>query len=252
MAAGRHTDPLLRVVALPVPSCRLPLRRARPPQCRARLHRPRVRARRYRCPRRGPVLRRRRAAREVLTRGHLHDGDRDEPRPGSGAAASGAPAVVPQHLVVGSRRPDAGAVPRCPSRARRWRPRPGAGPTRLARHVPPLRGALDHRELGPTRRADPAVLRQRDQRRGAVWHRGAQRIPQGRCEPGRGARRPCSHQPGRPRHEGRPPLRLRPGGSGGERHGAAAAQGWTGAGPALRPRLRRRPGPTGAGGGGVL
>ena len=81
-----------------------------------------------------------------------------------------------------------------------------------ARHgwlIPPLRRRLARSRWPGTDRAEPALLRQRDQRPGAVGHRGAQRIPEGRCEPGRRPRRPLSAQPGRARDEGGAALRLR-------------------------------------------
>ncbi|MEZ5096605.1 MAG: GNAT family N-acetyltransferase [Nocardioides sp.] len=88
----------------------------------------RVRARRHRGPRRGPLLRRAGRARQGLARGPVRAHLGDQPRPRPGAAGPRSPAVVPQHLALGARRPDAGPGARRAGRrhrARRGRRAPG-------------------------------------------------------------------------------------------------------------------------------
>ena len=105
----RHPPTRYGRVALPLPAAR-PSRtselraRERPP----RPGRARVRAVRHRRPRRGPVLRRRGQHAKAAPDDVLASGS---PRPTTarpGAAAPAAAAVVPQHLVVGPRRPASG------------------------------------------------------------------------------------------------------------------------------------------------
>ena len=68
-----------------------------------------VRAAGHRDLRRGPLLRRGRGVRQGRLRRHPDAGHGLQPRPGRGDAASAADAVVPQHVVVGRRGPEADA-----------------------------------------------------------------------------------------------------------------------------------------------
>ena len=129
-------------------------------------------------PRRGPLLRRRRRVRQGRPRGHRHPDRRHEPRPGDGDAPPAADAVVPQHLVVGSR---PGAALDRPATRTAGTGRPCS---RRTARMGDYRLAID-------REATVAVHRQRDQHGTAV--RGAQRdaVRQGRlpCGDRRGPRR---------------------------------------------------------------
>ena len=174
VAPRRHSDPLLRPAALPLPAGRLPVchaaRRERPPLP----DRARVRARRHRCPRRAALLRRRRHPCQGRARRPLHDGRRDQPRPRPGAAGPAAPADVPQHLALGRRRPHPEPAAGHPARGGDARGRRGRGDPRPPRPLPPVcRG----------RTAAP-VLRQRDRRRRPVGGRRQRHgVPEGRGGP---------------------------------------------------------------------
>ena len=100
-------DALVHEVPLQVPAGGLPLRRHRRDEPRPQPAGARVRAARHRRLRRGPLLRRLRRVRQGGARGPADRDHRLQPRPGAGHAARAADALVPQHLVVGRRRPRA-------------------------------------------------------------------------------------------------------------------------------------------------
>ena len=114
-------DALVHEVPVQVSAGGLSVRRPRRDQPQPRQARTRVRAARHRRVRRQPLLRRLRRIREGGARRRADPDQRLQPRPGGGAAARAADAVVSQHLVVGGRRREAG---RCSegrrSPAMRW------------------------------------------------------------------------------------------------------------------------------------
>jgi hypothetical protein len=131
VAPRRHTHPLLGAAALPLPAGRVPVRAARDRERPTRPRRARVRARGHRRPRREPVLRRHDHARQGVPGRRPVHGDRRELRSGSGSAPPRTAALVPQHLVVGTRRPATDARARTRRRRRRTDRRPACLPRRL-------------------------------------------------------------------------------------------------------------------------
>ncbi len=190
----RVAEPRLEPLAVPLSPAGVPVRGADRRERATGQARPRVRAARH------GRLRRRLLDR----RGRLHEGrcvrpaddgaghqrrlsDRPTPHP--------ADRVVPQHLVVGPRR-------------RPSRPAPRA--RRGDRHRPsvPRRARVAGRPRSRRARADPAVLRERDQRGSPLRRRGGHALSEGRHQ--RPRRRRSPHREPRPaRDQGRALVRRR-------------------------------------------
>ena len=163
------------------PQAAYPVRRPRHDQPQPRQARARVRAARHRRVRRQPLLRRLRRIRQGGARRRAGPDQRLQPRPGRGAAARAADAVVSQHLVAGR------AAARSRSLERIDLPRPcgGARPSQrpavpgiAARLLPLLR-----------RRRAAAVHRERDQQRAALRLGECLALREGRHQQLRRARR---------------------------------------------------------------
>ncbi len=103
----QHADALVHEVPLQVPAAGIPVPRPRGDQPRALARGDGIRAARHRGVRRGPVLRRLRRVREGGPRGPPRPDHRPQSRARSGAPPRAADAVVPEHVVVGRRRPEA-------------------------------------------------------------------------------------------------------------------------------------------------
>ena len=101
----RDADALVHELALQVPAGGLPVRRPGRDEPRPRRDRARVRAARHRRVRRGPLLRCRRRVRQGEPGRHPRSGSPPEPRAGARDAPPPPDPLVPQHLVVGRRRP---------------------------------------------------------------------------------------------------------------------------------------------------
>ena len=157
----RHARPLLDALALLVPTARVPLRRPHRREPAPQSARPRVRAARHGHLRRGPLLGRHRRLRQGGPGRRLHPAVGAQRRTGRGHRPRPPDRLVPQHVVVGPRRPQAGAV----------------GEGRVDRH-----GAQRARSDGPGRRrpADGRGLRERVQRRTPLGHGRVDPVPQGR------------------------------------------------------------------------
>ncbi len=165
----RHPDPLLHEVSLQVPAGRLPVHapgRGEPPSGPKR---PGVRAARYRRLRRRSVLRRARRVREGDAGRHPDPDHRHQPGPGGGRAAPPAHAVVPEHVVLGTR----GEAAPPPRRTTARRGDGHRGGPRLARpavaRVRGTAGSALHRERDESsaarRGTQPGALREGRDRR---------------------------------------------------------------------------------------
>jgi hypothetical protein len=196
-------DPLVPALALRLPAGGVPVRRAARGERAPRPRRAGVRAARHRRLRRRPLLGDRGRLREGVARRRARAPRGAEPRAGAGDAPRPAAPLVPQHVVVGARRPQARAVPR-------GRPDRRAPPA--ARHALPRGG----------RRARGALLRERVERAAPLGHRRAA-VSEGRDRRPRRPRR-ADRQPGAHRHEGGLPLRAR-GRAGRERDRRAPPRG---------------------------
>ena len=171
----QHADALLHEGALSLPAARLPVRRSRRREPPPRQGRAGIRTDRHRHLRREPLLRRRRRVREGDAGRHLHPHQRDEPRPRCRAAAPPADALVPQHLVVGTRRPP--PEPRMQTRR-----------TTACCAIHATHHALGDHWLACDGRARPALHRERDERRAPLGRRESHALRQGRHQRGRRAR----------------------------------------------------------------
>ena len=222
MVPGRAAQPRLEPVALPLPAAGVPVRgparRERPPG----QARPGVRTAGHR-----------RVRRRLLDhRGRLRQGQPHRPADGCPGDQRGrghrhparaAHRLVPQHLVLGHQRGQAGAG------RHRHRLGPAGAPVPGHPGTAGRQGARRHR-------AGAAVLRERDQRGPAVRRPAGDPLPQGRDQRPRDPQR-GHRQPGPARHQVR---RLVPAGGGPGRHGraAAAAAPAQDAGPARRSARR--------------
>ena len=120
----RPPQPCVEPVALPLPAGRLPVRRPDRRERPAGQARPRVRAARHRRLRRRPLLDRRGRLRQGRSPRPADGGQGHQRRSGRRHAARAAHGVVPQHLVVGRRRAEAGAARRARRRGRHRPPVP--------------------------------------------------------------------------------------------------------------------------------
>ena len=220
MVPRRRPQPRLEPLALPLPAGRVPLRGSPGRERPTREERPRVRAARHGCVRRRPVLDRRGPLREGRPDRSADVDPRHQRRARGGHAARAADALVPRHVVVGSRRPDTAA--RRDGRGLRRRPAPAVRRPRAGGRP----GTGRHR-------TGPAVLRQRNQRSAPLRDLPDHLVPQGRDQ----RSRRLGRGDGEPRPAGHQVRRVVPGGgrAGGERGAAAAAASHRG-GPGRRDR----------------
>ena len=165
---GRRAERGLAQVAVPLPAGGVPLRGPRLDERSALQAGAGVRAPGHRRLRRRALLGRRGGVRQGVADRHPDAHPGPQPGPGGGHAPRPSDAVVPQHVVVGSRGRQADAVGRA-----RWRRdrRDPPGPRRL----PPRGGIRAGRD-----QALPGVLRERDQPRTHRWRPGRHAVPQGR------------------------------------------------------------------------
>ncbi len=160
----QHSHSLLPQMSVQVSTAAVSVRRSRRHQRPPHQAGHGVRAARHRRVRRRPLLRRGRRIREGSSRRHRDARHRLQPRPRRGDAASPPHALVPQHLVLGRRCPQAGdrgarrhRRARLPPRARRMGiHRSGIGNARLLRER--------NEQPAPVRDAERLAVRQgRDQ-----------------------------------------------------------------------------------------
>ncbi len=203
------------------PQARVPLRGPAGGERPAGQARPRVRAARHRGLRRRPVLDRRGPLRQGRPDRPADGDQRHQRRAGRRHPARAADRLVPQHLVLGRRRPQAGHG------GHRRRPR-SASSTRSSARWSWLADTGAGR-----RRADPAVLRERDQHGAAVRRRaGAPRTPRtGSTTTWSAARRPSTRSGAAPSAPSGTSCTVAAG-----RHGRAAAP----AAPGGKSRAARR------------
>ena len=170
----RDAHPLVPAGALQVSAAGVPLRRSGRGEPPARPGAAGVRADRHRRLRRGSLLRRRGRVRQGRAERHPDPDLGHQPRSGPGAAAPAANALVPQHLVLGPRRPAARASRRATERHRSERDEGRGGRLVQAMHHEP-RGVL----AGLPGQAGAAVHRERDERAAALGRAEPDAVRQG-------------------------------------------------------------------------